>query len=201
MGIDLIRGGRIANRGFRKTKSSNAYLKSLIQVLTFLFSSTPSSAGEPMLNSIKWFINDLTNQDSIATHSHFPELSSTSLKTAILNIKITSSIALLLSLVPSPTISDSSIFQKDLEFVLSSSPLEQEPEFKNLREPVTLGTNLPSWLLLARESCCWEVLAIERPSVSSAPDLDKRAHTQLLALEQRVVNSSVLEAEDDSYPI
>ena len=33
MGIDLIRGGRIANRGFRKTKSSNNYLQSLIKVL------------------------------------------------------------------------------------------------------------------------------------------------------------------------
>ena len=32
MGIDLIRGGRIANRGIRKTKSSNSYLKSLIKV-------------------------------------------------------------------------------------------------------------------------------------------------------------------------
>ena len=32
MGIDLIRGGRIANRGTRKTKSTNAYLKSLINV-------------------------------------------------------------------------------------------------------------------------------------------------------------------------
>ena len=32
MGIDLIRGGRIANRGFRATKTSNAYLKSLINV-------------------------------------------------------------------------------------------------------------------------------------------------------------------------
>jgi len=32
MGIDLIRGGRIANRGFRTTKSTNNYLKSLIKV-------------------------------------------------------------------------------------------------------------------------------------------------------------------------
>ena len=42
MGIDLIRGGRIANRGIRKTRSSNAYLKSLINVLLFPPSSTPS---------------------------------------------------------------------------------------------------------------------------------------------------------------
>ena len=32
MGIDLIRGGRTPNRGFRKTKSSNQYLKTLIKV-------------------------------------------------------------------------------------------------------------------------------------------------------------------------
>ena len=32
MGIDLIRGGRIANRGFRTTKSTNNYLNSLIKV-------------------------------------------------------------------------------------------------------------------------------------------------------------------------
>ena len=35
MGIDLIRGGRIANRGFRTTKSSNSYLKSLINVTLY----------------------------------------------------------------------------------------------------------------------------------------------------------------------
>ena len=32
MAIDLIRGGRNTNRGFKKTKSSNAYLKTLIKV-------------------------------------------------------------------------------------------------------------------------------------------------------------------------
>ncbi len=32
MAIDLIRGGRIANRGIRKTKSSNTYIKTLIKV-------------------------------------------------------------------------------------------------------------------------------------------------------------------------
>ena len=32
MAIDLIRGGRIANRGFKNTKSSNTYLKTLIKV-------------------------------------------------------------------------------------------------------------------------------------------------------------------------
>ena len=32
MGIDLLRGGRTPNRGFRQTKSSNQYLKTLIKV-------------------------------------------------------------------------------------------------------------------------------------------------------------------------
>lgn len=33
MGIDLIQGGRIPNRGRRDTKTSNTYLKTLIKVL------------------------------------------------------------------------------------------------------------------------------------------------------------------------
>lgn len=53
MGIDLIRGGRIANRGFRTTKSSNSYLKSLINVHPPTLSSTPSSKEELMPSSIK----------------------------------------------------------------------------------------------------------------------------------------------------
>ena len=32
MGIDLIRGGRIPNRGSRNTKTPNTYLKTLIKV-------------------------------------------------------------------------------------------------------------------------------------------------------------------------
>lgn len=34
MAIDLIQGGRIPNRGFKPTKSSNAYLKTLIKVIS-----------------------------------------------------------------------------------------------------------------------------------------------------------------------
>lgn len=36
MAIDLIRGGRIPNRGFKPTKSTNNYLKTLIKVLTLI---------------------------------------------------------------------------------------------------------------------------------------------------------------------
>ena len=36
MGIDLIRGGRIPNKGVRKTTSTNQYLKSLIKVSYYI---------------------------------------------------------------------------------------------------------------------------------------------------------------------
>ena len=39
MGIDLIRGGRIPNRGRRETKTSNSYLKTLIKVLNIVNSA------------------------------------------------------------------------------------------------------------------------------------------------------------------
>lgn len=74
MGIDLIRGGRIANRGFKKTKSSNAYIKTLIKVFNSLFSFTLSFQEEHNLDSIKLFTNDLINQDLIDILSHSQEL-------------------------------------------------------------------------------------------------------------------------------
>src|SRR5690606_24932186 len=42
MAIDLIRGGRIANRGIRKTRSTNSYLKTLIKLYSFLNRRTES---------------------------------------------------------------------------------------------------------------------------------------------------------------
>jgi large subunit ribosomal protein L18e len=42
MAIDLIRGGRIANRGIRKTKSTNTYIKTLIKLYSFLNRRTES---------------------------------------------------------------------------------------------------------------------------------------------------------------
>ena len=42
MAIDLIRGGRIANRGIRKTKSTNTYIKTLIKFYSFLGRRTES---------------------------------------------------------------------------------------------------------------------------------------------------------------
>ncbi len=42
MGIDLLRGGRAKNRGFKETKSTNSYLKSLIKLYTFMTRRTDS---------------------------------------------------------------------------------------------------------------------------------------------------------------
>lgn len=42
MGIDLIRGGRIKNRGIRQTKTSNTYIKTLIKLYAFLSRRTDS---------------------------------------------------------------------------------------------------------------------------------------------------------------
>lgn len=69
MGIDLIRGGRIANRGFRTTKSSNSYLKTLIRVPHLSFSSTPSSPEEPNLSSTRSSTSDSTSLASTAIPS------------------------------------------------------------------------------------------------------------------------------------
>lgn len=91
MGIDLIRGGRIANRGFRKTKSSNNYLKSLINVPLIPFSFTHSSAEEPMPSSTKSFTSVLTSPDSLDSPSLFRASSDTFPMTATPSTKITSS--------------------------------------------------------------------------------------------------------------
>lgn len=42
MAIDLIRGGRIANRGIRKAKTTNTYIKTLIKLYSFLSRRTES---------------------------------------------------------------------------------------------------------------------------------------------------------------
>ena len=46
MGIDLIRGGRIANRGIRTTKTTNSYIKTLIKLYSFLARRTDSKFNE-----------------------------------------------------------------------------------------------------------------------------------------------------------
>ncbi len=135
MGIDLIRGGRIANRGFRTTKSSNSYLKSLINVLYRLCSSTHSCPGEPTRNLTRSSTNVLTSPDSIVTPSPSHALSSISLMTAHPLLKaITNSSVSSPLLAPSPTMSDSSMSPKDSELSPSGSPRLPEIESLLLRE-------------------------------------------------------------------
>ncbi len=135
MGIDLIRGGRIANRGFRTTKSGNSYLKSLINVTPYQYSSTHSCPEELMPNSIKLSINVLINQDLIATLSPFQEslniflMIALPLAKAIINSSVLSPL-----LEPSPTMLDYSMYPKDLELLLLDSPKLPEIELRLLKE-------------------------------------------------------------------
>lgn len=46
MGIDLIRGGRIPNRGIRTTKTSNTYIKTLIKLYSFLARRTDATFNQ-----------------------------------------------------------------------------------------------------------------------------------------------------------
>ena len=200
MGIDLIRGGRIANRGVRKTKSSNSYLKSLINVSTLSFSSIPSFPGELMLNSIKSFTKDSTNQDWIDTLSPSPESSSISHMTETHKSKITSLDALLLLLDLSPTMLDSSTFLKDSESQLLSSLQQPETEFKPPREPVSHLTSSLNWHQQEKEFSFWEDQETEKQKDISVLCPVRRDLTQLPMSEPKVVNSREPEAEDD-HPI
>lgn len=84
MGIDLIRGGRIANRGFRTTKSSNSYLKSLIKVHSKLCSFIHFCQEELRLNLIKLSTKGSINLDLIAIPSQSQELPGIYLKMPLL---------------------------------------------------------------------------------------------------------------------
>ena len=137
MGIDLIRGGRIANRGFRTTKSGNSYLKSLIHVTLISCSSTPSYQEELTPNSTKSSINVSINPDSIVTPSPSHALPSISPMTALLQSKaIINSSVLSPLLEPSPTMLDYSTYLKDSELSLSDSPKLPEIESLLLRVAV-----------------------------------------------------------------
>ena len=65
MGIDLIRGGRIPNRGRRDTKSSNTYLKTLIKVHLIKCSFIHSYREELILNLTQQSTKDSINQGLI----------------------------------------------------------------------------------------------------------------------------------------
>lgn len=129
MGIDLIRGGRIANRGFRVTKSGNNYLKSLINVLLSLRSFTHSSQGELTPNLTKSSINVLINQDSLVTPSPFHASPNIFLMIVLPLCKaITNSNVLSPLSAPSPMMSDYSTYHKASELLPLSSPKQPEIE-------------------------------------------------------------------------
>lgn len=114
MGIDLIKGGRIANRGNRKTKSSNAYLVSLIKVPSIPFSFIPSFQEEPTISSTRSSIKDSTNQDSTVSPSPFHASLNISPKIETHNSRETHNLnASSQSSAPSPMMSDSLMSQKD----------------------------------------------------------------------------------------
>ena len=120
MAIDLIRGGRIANRGFKPTKSSNSYLKTLIKVAHFLLSFTPSSIVEPHPSSTESSTKGLISPGLIDILSLYPGLS-VLLHVILPNLfkeKINLIVVLLLLLDLSPMIIDCSISQKESGFAL-----------------------------------------------------------------------------------
>lgn len=154
MGIDLIRGGRIANRGFRTTKSSNSYLKSLIKVPFSSFSSTPSSPAGLKASSTRSSIRDLTSPVSTDTPSPFHAFPSISPRTALPSPKEEPSTthALWPSSEPSPTTLGSSTCLRDLESLPSSSPLPPAEESLRLEDRPLLLTSSLNLLPLARTS-------------------------------------------------
>ena len=87
MGIDLIRGGRIANRGNRKTKSSNSYLRSLIKVTIHSFRFILTCPERQTTNSIKSSIKDSINHVLTDILYQSQESSNISPEIETLNIK------------------------------------------------------------------------------------------------------------------
>jgi hypothetical protein len=75
MGIDLIRGGRIANRGIRTTKTTNSYIKTLIKVF-FNYKLSFIHFYQEELNQVstQQFIKDLINLDLIDIQCQSQEL-------------------------------------------------------------------------------------------------------------------------------
>jgi len=143
MGIDLIRGGRIANRGFRKTKSSNAYLKTLIKVVSFQLSYTVFLLEELMPNSIRLSIKDSINQGLTDTQSQSQELLGTSktINFPFLKEKINIMQELLLLSELLLMMLDFWMSLKDSESLLLNSLLKLKQEFTQLKDKPSLLTN------------------------------------------------------------
>ena len=132
MAIDLIRGGRIASRGIRKTKSTNSYIKTLIKVFySFIFSFIHSYREELNLNSIQLCTKDLTKQDLIDILFLFQGLLKPyqTIIHLLLQDKPNLIVELLLLLELLPMIQDFFNFLKDSEYVHLNSQLKQEIEY------------------------------------------------------------------------
>lgn len=203
MGIDLIRGGRIANRGFRTTKSSNSYLKTLIRVPHSSRSSTPSSPEEPSPSSMRSSTSDSTSPGSTATPSPFPESPGTSPRTTQLSQreKLSTTPASLLWSDRSPMTSACSTSLRDSESQPSSSPRLPATESLLLEARHSPSTSSPNWPQQARESCCSAAQEIARPRGISASARAKRDPTLLRECDRRAGNSSEQEEEDDLFKL
>lgn len=141
MGIDLIRGGRIPNRGVHKTKSTNPYLKSLIRVHPLLPSFTPSSREGPIADSTRSSTSVSTRPDSTVTPFRSPALPSTS---ASKKTKQWPSSA------PSQTMSGSRLYPRESTSAPSGSPNRPESVCSPTAAKSSPGTNSPRRLPLGR---------------------------------------------------
>jgi len=199
MGIDLIRGGRIANRGFRTTKSSNSYLKSLINVTQLSFSFIHSFQEELMLNSIKLCTNVSINPDLIVIPSPSHALLNTFRMIDLPKLKVIINSSVLLRLLELlPTMLDYLTYLKGLELLLLDLLKLQETESLLPKEAAWLSINLLNSHQPEKTCCCLEVQETEKLKDISVFALVKRVHTLLLVSDQSVENSRWPEVEDDS---
>ena len=199
MAIDLIRGGRIANRGFKATKTSNAYLKTLIKVQTILCSSMPSSAVEPNPSSTPSFTRDSTSPDSTDTPSQSPGLFALPPKMllSLLRVKLSTTAASSLLLALLQMIIDYSLSPLASEFVPSSSLPKPERESSPQKANASLSINSPRSPPPERTSSSSEVPETEKPKDSSASTPVKRVPTPPPESEPREENGKELEEEDE----
>lgn len=205
MGIDLIRGGRIPNRGARVTKSSNTYLKTLIKVFVVILSSTHSWREEPNPNLTKPSTNDWTSPDLIAILFRCPESAKFSPKTIfwsmtkkLRNQKPRSSLqGLSLLLELSPMITDSSNSLRASKSALLDSQVLQEAEFLNQEDSAWHSTSSPKLLQLGKMFFCSEAQETDKLRGTSAYTLVRKGLTLPLVSDAKAESGSEPEEEDD----
>jgi large subunit ribosomal protein L18e len=72
MAIDLIRGGRIANRGIRKAKTTNTYIKTLIKLYSFLSRRTESRFNTTNQSRLNRYPISISRIASTLSHDKAP---------------------------------------------------------------------------------------------------------------------------------